>query len=217
MRTRFGVIMTKVPEQLADSLDALYGALARYRPRNAIEHSPLKSHSIVEPLERKHLRELTADDLSGYSGSAVWTVGSSDDFKYFFPRIAELALHEEVGGSGWDSWATRLAPALTPSERAVAQRFFRTLWHTAIDSDGDIVQVDMLELLNALPAIFDDIEPLLSVFHPCVSRAAARHLNDICDRGLSYRAARRDRPPAIARWLTERAPSALYEALLKFP
>lgn len=208
----------RIPEQLGADLEALYREFQRYRPQGSIHHSPLKSHSVVTPLESKALRELTADDLSQYSGSAVWTVGSSNDFKYFFPRIAELALHEDVGGFGWDSWARRLAPALTTlSEKHATQSFFGTLWDTVINSYGEVVQVDSLELLYALPLIFEDVAPLLSVFHPCASRAAARNLSDICDRGTMHSARSSERPRQITTWLLERAPGALYEALLAFP
>lgn len=105
--------MTTSPASIQPALEALYRELERYRPAGPIRSSPYKKLSDVEPLLAKPLRELTADDLAGYSGSAVWTIGTQEDFKYFFPRMAELALHQVVGGSGWDSWASRLAPALS--------------------------------------------------------------------------------------------------------
>jgi hypothetical protein len=209
--------MASMPDQLRAALGALYHEFERYRPRGSIEHSPLKPRSVVAPLETKPLRELTADDLSAYSGSAVWTVGSSDDFKYFFPRIAELALHEIVGGSSWDSWALRLAPAMTtPSEKLAVQAFFRTLWEIANGSCGDSVQVDALELLCALPLLFEDIAPLLLVFQPCASQAAAGNLDRICNLYMRW-VEKSQRSPEITAWLAESAPRALYEAFLSFP
>src|SRR5690242_5478005 len=136
--------MKTIPDHLAATLEAMYGAFAKHRPKGRIEHSPFKSHDDVAPLETKPLRELTADDLCAYSGAAVWTIGSETDFKYFFPRMAELALHDIVGGAGWDSWAHRLGPALTlPSEKHVTQAFFRSLWQTVAESQEDVVQVDV--------------------------------------------------------------------------
>ena len=210
--------MPRIPEPLHSAVEALYGEFERYRPTGAIAHSPLKPHSVVEPLENQPLRKLTAHDFAAYSGSAVWTVGSLEDFKYFFPRIAELALLDVVGGSGWDSWAYRLAPGLTTSsERYAVQTFFRTLWHTAATSYWDVIQVPVVELLYALPFIFDDIEPLLAVFHPCASRSATRNLSDICDLGPTWAGPGSERPAQIADWLVDRAPRWLAEATATFP
>lgn len=44
----------------------------------------------------KHpLRELEADKLSSYAADSFLTIGSTNDFKYFLPRILELSVREE--------------------------------------------------------------------------------------------------------------------------
>lgn len=77
------------------------------------------------------------------------------------------------------------------------------------------MQVSSLELLHALPFFFDDIEPFLTVFHPCASIATAQSLVLLCELGPRY--ASPAPAPQIANWLAERAPRALEEAVAAFP
>ena len=43
------------------------------------------------------LRELTADDLDRYAWKAVTTMGTPADLTYFFPRLVELLVTDELG------------------------------------------------------------------------------------------------------------------------
>ena len=43
------------------------------------------------------LRELTADDLDRYAWKAVTTMGTAADLTYFFPRLAELLVADDLG------------------------------------------------------------------------------------------------------------------------
>ena len=207
-----------IPVELARDLEALYVQFEPYRPRGLLEHSPLKSPTIAAALKSKPLRDLSADDFKGYSGSAVWTVGTANDFKYFFPRMAELALHEIVGASGWDSWAFRLVPALaTANEASAVSSFFRTLWETALASYQEVVHVDTLELLHALTYVFADIREFLLVFEPCINRAAALHLRDICADGPRQGVAESETPLQIATWFQGTAHRVLADSVSRFP
>lgn len=206
-----------LPHDLQLALDALYRTFASYRPQGPIEHSPLKPRSAVAALETKDLRDLDADDLRLYSGSAVWTVGSVSDLKYFFPRMAELALRGPVGSGGWASWVERLAPALSlPVELAVVREFFRALWRAVMEAQGeDLSLVDAIDLLRALPVLFADLSEFLQAFSPCASRAAARYLTDICtvgsaDAGLA-------KSTQLDHWLRHGALRDLHAAAKDFP
>lgn len=77
-----------------------------------IEISPVKDESDYLPLIRVPLRELSADQLWGYTYSVFYTVGGADDFFYFLPRILELSsapfspfdnevVFKKVALSGW--------------------------------------------------------------------------------------------------------------------
>ena len=204
-----------IPAQLAGDLEALYAQFERYRPRGPIGHSPLKPPTVVAALQAKALRDLNADDFRGYSGSAVWTVGSADDFKYFFPRMAELALHEVVGASGWSSWALRLAPTLaTPDEISVVKSFFRALWRSALSSYWDLIRVDTLDLLVALGYVFGEVQEFVLAFEPCPTRQAALHLRDICAHGSAEVC---EASPPIDAWFATAARRALVNSIATFP
>jgi hypothetical protein len=198
--------LATIPESLRIELARLYAQFERYRPLTPIEHSPLKDHAIVVPLETKALLELTAEDLNAYSGSAVYTVGTVDDFKYFFPRIAELALHEVVGMGGWDSWANRVALALTsPAELSAMRAFFRALWTTVNSSESDTIRVDGLEVLHALTYLFDSVLEFLEALDPCTTPMAALNLVDICLSFPGGTVGGRQPPPELTQWFAERA------------
>lgn len=210
--------MATIPESLQAELSRLYAEFERYRPLVPIEHSPFKEHAIVVPLETKGLRELTAEDLNAYSGSAVYTVGTADNFKYFFPRIAELALHEVVGMGGWDSWTNRLAPALKTSAELSAMRgFFRVLWATVNSPERNSIRVDGIEVLHALTDLFDSVLEFLETIDPCATPTATLNLIDICLSFPGGTVGAREPNTELTQWFARRAPSALRDAASRFP
>jgi hypothetical protein len=210
--------LATIPESVQAELTRLYAQFEGYRPLAPIEHSPLKEHAIVVPLETKALRDLTAEDLNAYSGSAVYTVGTADDFKYFFPRIAELALHEVVGMGGWDSWTNRLAPALTtPAELSAMRAFFRVLWDAVNSSERDTIRVDGIEVLHALTYLFDSVLEFLEALDPCTTPSAALNLIDICLSFPGGTVGNREPTTELTQWFARRARSALCDAGSRFP
>jgi hypothetical protein len=210
--------LATIPESLQAELTRLYAEFERYRPLAPIEHSPFKEHAIVVPLETKALRNLTAEDLNAYSGSAVYTVGTANDFKYFFPRIAELALHEVVGMGGWDSWTNRLAPALRSSAELSAMRgFFRVLWATVNSPERDTIRVEGIEVLHALTYLFDSVLEFLEIIDPCATPTAAINLIDVCLSFPGGTVGGRDPTTELTQWFARRARSALRDAGARFP
>ncbi len=62
----------------------------------------------VEVLLGKPLRDLSPDELSSYSSSALLTVGLPEDYLYYLPRILEISIRD-------DSWW----PDIEVSARAI--------------------------------------------------------------------------------------------------
>lgn len=73
------------------ALEGLYEAFADSRCPARIELSPVKDEADFLPLIRVPLRELSAEQLWGYTYSVFYTVGGEEDFFYLLPRILELA------------------------------------------------------------------------------------------------------------------------------
>ena len=120
--------------------------------------------------------------------------------------------------SGWDSWANRLAPALTGSAELSAMRaFFRALWTAVNSSARDTIRVNGIEVLHALTYVFDSVLEFLEVSDPCTTPMAALNLVDICLSFPGGTVGGRQPSPELAQWFAERAHAALRSATSRFP
>jgi hypothetical protein len=117
---------------LTDALDRAYAAFgAEPRPRQ-LDSSPLRDGvAILRGLISAPLRDLPAEIVGPYSGWAVTTVGSGQDYRYFLPRILELA----VLNDGW----------LGTSPAVIASRLQMARWR-----DWSAAQIDTVIAVFAL-------------------------------------------------------------------
>lgn len=81
---------------LRAAIAALYDATAALPHPKTIEACPCcMNEAEVAELLRLDRREASSDDLSAYSFNVLSTVGAEDDFRYYLPRILELAVAHE--------------------------------------------------------------------------------------------------------------------------
>lgn len=81
---------------LQQQIQNLYETFARYGKPDGFPLCPCcVTEEEAARLLQGCLKELTADELSAYGELVFLTVGSSEDFKYFLPRIFELSVREE--------------------------------------------------------------------------------------------------------------------------
>jgi hypothetical protein len=128
-----------------DAVEALYRAFAdRRRPRD-LAASPVKDPAVAANLLAVPLRNIDADTILRYSGSAMTTIGTEDDFAYFLPRILEVAVDGPSAGlaepfiiagkldlARWRDWSE--------AERAAVRDAFRSAFvrlRTVDPDDGD--------------------------------------------------------------------------------
>src|SRR4051812_25477722 len=110
------------------------------------------------------LRELTAAQLSFYGSRAISTVGSIDDFRYFWPRLAELAAAEtstshlypeilfgKVAEANWRGWPTQ--------EQRATESYGAALIVRMRDDAFDARDVD--QWVCAVGQFIEDVTPLL--------------------------------------------------------
>lgn len=103
---------------LRQALEGAYTAFAPYQRPAVMAASPLRDPvAILRRLTRAPLHEVAGEDIGPYAGWAMTTVGDTDDYKHFLPRILEIAVesgswmgtHPEIVASrleraGWRDW-----------------------------------------------------------------------------------------------------------------
>lgn len=77
---------------LTDALEAVYEVFRAPAPAKIDGCPCCVERKTVKALHTSALRDLTADDLGAYAASVFLTVGALRDFRYFLPRILELAI-----------------------------------------------------------------------------------------------------------------------------
>lgn len=81
---------------LARAVERLYDAFERPAPLVVEGCACCTTPAELDVLLAKPLRELGALELERYAFSAMLTVGSGDDLRYFWPRLVELAVEDEL-------------------------------------------------------------------------------------------------------------------------
>jgi hypothetical protein len=171
-------------EVLAASIDGLYAIFSRYR---LPPHLPGWPHCTSEEDDRllhsKPLRELEAEELERFAFKAMTTLGTTENFKHFLPRLLELSCHGQIGYAdfevvlgklrygGWSTW-----PEV---EQAAVNRFLNALWTNLLGTYP--CSLDSGTCLCGLGNAVNDLATFLSVWRNDSSAAAARHMADLLD------------------------------------
>jgi hypothetical protein len=161
---------------LRAAIDEQYRAFASPKPAT-IEGCPCCiTPEQIDALLATPLRELSYEQLRRYAESALATVGAVENFRYFWPRIAELAVTSEWPNSfdpelvfiplsygEWWTWPAHEQSALRGLAAALIERMR--------DEPLDASLVD--SWICAIGQMLDDVTPLLE---PLVAGTkAARH------------------------------------------
>ena len=168
-------------DSLQTAIEALYAAFARYPLRAHIDGCP---HCDLEDAERglhaKPLRELTADDLGDYAWKAMTTFGNVDDFRHFFPRIAEIITYEGLAGAcdvailarkltrgDWRRW---------PEPERVAIFDWLGALEKTYAHGAALVCGDAFDLLDVSTELCGTVEPFLEIWFDASSEQAVGDL-----------------------------------------
>lgn len=80
-------------EALCDAVERVYREFAGVPPPQRLDTSPEHDgDATFRALTSAPLRELAAEAIGPYAGSAMTTMGGPQDYQYFLPRILELSL-----------------------------------------------------------------------------------------------------------------------------
>lgn len=150
------------------AIDACYAAFRVPKPVH-VEGCPCcSSPSELARLLEVPLRDLEADDLGRYLRKAMTTIGTVDDFRYFFPRLADLVLSGRIveieifGGKladgQWTTWPDVERAAVRALIEAMSDAFAEmTLndpdaWLCAIGRASQDIRPHLDKLLLGTPA-----------------------------------------------------------------
>lgn len=129
------------------------------------------------------LRELRFADLGNYGVSAMTTQGSSDDFRYFLPRMFQCAAEEEFpfsleilfGKLNYAKWLT-----WPKKEIAAVHAYLSAIWQFGIDSfpiEQSLPGVYEIEtLLASIAQTGDSLHPYLRAWTETKTLQADRNL-----------------------------------------
>jgi hypothetical protein len=153
-----------------ESLPAVYAAFASYpRPKDFPACECCLSDDEKTSLLNGELMLLSADQLSSYAASVFLTVGSLKDFKYFWPRILDLSVHEmflwpdpevvlgKLRLADWHLWPdTERVPIIN----LLKEKFVRLLEDE--NSEGLDVDQWVCAFGRCFPDVISYLEPLLA-------------------------------------------------------
>jgi len=167
--------------RLKNSIEELYAIFSRYGGNPNMEGSP--NYDNVEKWNKDlfstPLRELGEQDLVRFTGKAITTWGSPEDYKHFLPRIFELIAElrapyeiwiafDKLNLADWHQW-----PEM---EQRIIHRYMMALWESILNDDGDKAEWEFDEYFSSLAHFYPNFTVLLQTWHKEQSKAAIKHL-----------------------------------------
>lgn len=180
---------------LEEAIDRLYVAFAREPRPVDLEHCPccVSDDQIDELLRSGSRRTMPADAVADYATHALTTVGSAADFRYFLPRVLEVAVTGGAGGAhrahradlvdlelvcgrlrtaGWTDWSG--------DEQHAVRHLLKMLWEQTLQAYPGRLALDTV--LCAIGNAEDDLTEYLAAWGTALrtgQAAPAQQLSDL--------------------------------------
>ncbi len=175
----FGMVRSKVPLTVVDdALEALYVTFNRYSGTHLEGCPHCVSFEESAALRRMPLRRI-GHELQRYLFKAMTTWGTTDDFKYFLPRLLEFyasstdawLLCDKLAYASWRSWPK--------NEQCAVENYLLAIWRDEL-ATNDTPMPDH-PLLGTMVTLDLDIAPYdlrkkLESWRSTDSRESALHL-----------------------------------------
>lgn len=169
-------------EKLKNSIKNLYKVFAKYGA-NDMTGSPLYEDlpKWNKEILSKPLRELDEDDLSRFTGKALTTWGSANDYKHFLPRILELTaelrtpyeiwiVFDKLNLAEWHNW--------TEIEQKEVHEYMIALWESIINDNSEKAEREFKDYFSTLAHFYPDFTQMLNVWNESESKASIKHLSE---------------------------------------
>lgn len=168
-------------ETLQDALARVYREFAAVPRPHRLEASPERNGDmLLKTLTAVPLREVPGEVIGPYAGWAMTTVGGAEDYRYFLPRILELAIHDNnwmgtdpeiiakrLNMAPWTEWSAH--------QRMAVLAVFDTAFCWAIESHPKVVR-SAGDWLCALALLQAPIELRLATWREATNCEAALQL-----------------------------------------
>jgi len=125
--------------RLRSAIDNVYAAFEDYPQPMQLDTSPLRDKAELKAIEVRPRGSLGTTDLCNYASWAMTTVGDVEQYKYFLPRILELATESgliepevialKLEYGAWRSWP--------PREKTAVEELFRRTFAQALMEHPD--------------------------------------------------------------------------------
>ena len=202
--------MSPASTPLDEAIAALYSTFARYRADDLSccdfpDDLPLNLH-----LRSARLEQLTPDDLARYGRKAMTTWGTTNNFKYFLPRLFELlardgelghcdpeVLLDKLAYGHWQTW-----PA---TERAAVENYLHALWRHLRQTYPYELSAD--SFLCGLGACVDNLRPWLTEWEHDATLPSALHLADLVAANVDHALSKKHFRPVLANPFWQNAPA----------
>ncbi len=154
---------------LKETIDETYKVFSVYeKPKKMVGCPCCISESELEELLSYSLKEIPPKSFISFCFSILLTWGSEDEFKYFLPRLLEIAVFnsldlsvdlafvfDKLHHANWLKWDC--------NEIDIIKKYFNELWkfklNNYIDYDENLLSIH--ELLTALATTDVDLDPFL--------------------------------------------------------
>lgn len=227
----FGLSCFEMTPQLAAAVDKLYQVFSKYAGNPHMEGSLYYGdlETWNAELFSKPLQALAASDLNRFTGKAMTTWGTVDDFKHFLPRILELTaawdaphdvsiLFGKLSHGEWHSWAE--------TEQASIREYMLALWETLLqDGSGEAASI-FQEYFSVLGNHYPGLTELLETWERHTSKTAIKRLanfvfeerHNLFDKGFLRGFDKPDKLSELKRWLlSDRVLEKLEKAYMDAP
>lgn len=168
-------------EKLKNIIDKLYKAFSKY------EATDMTGSPVYDDLDKwnkellsKPLRELDEEDLSRFTGKAITTWGSPNDYKHFLPRIFELTAElrtpyeiwiafDKLNYSEWNNWEE--------GEQKVIHEYMLSLWEYMVNDNSEKVEWEFKDYFSSIAHFYPNFFDLLNTWAKSESKAGIKHLS----------------------------------------
>lgn len=167
--------MTELP--LDEATERLYDAFGDVpRPQRVAGCPHCVSPGEELALVSRPLRELSAEDLERYAFKAMSTWGTWEDFRYFAPRVLDLAASGAMVWPGFEVVCGKLDQAGLRSwpQRPAVDEFLRAFW--AVTLHRFPASLPVSEVMWGVAMVARDLSPYLAEWEGLATVASIRHL-----------------------------------------
>jgi hypothetical protein len=168
-------------ERLKNNIEKLYETFEKYHSNSAMNGSPNYDDldKWNKELFSKPLRELDEDDLSRFTGKAMTTWGSANDYKHFLPRIFELTAELRTPYEIWiafDKLTLAEFQNWMEEEQKVIHEFMILLWESIVNDNSQKAEFEFKDYFSAIAHFYPNFTDLLNVWTQSESKAGIKHL-----------------------------------------